>query len=136
MGSKITRKITDALSELLEGYTELLESLEDEYPTDDIGDVDSNDELDIESSLITEVRAALELVMESEDYSPDDIASLITSMTEALEEIDPSIFEQEEGEEEDDDDDYIVDDEDDFDDYEEEDDDFDFDDEDTDDLDE
>lgn len=131
MASKATRKMTEALSDLLEAYSELLEGLHEEFGTEDSeaeeGAAATSPEM--ESGLVNEVRAAVELVMDQDDYTADDIASLITSMTEALEEIDPSIFEQvdeeEEAEEievdeddEDDDDDYLVE-EDEYDDYDE-----------------
>lgn len=126
--------MTEALSDLLEAYSELLESLQEEFgeegsdPED--GAVATSPEM--ESGLVNEVRAAVELVMDQDDYTADDIASLITSMTEALEEIDPSIFEQVDEEEEtedievdeddededDEDDDYLVE-EDEYDDYDE-----------------
>jgi hypothetical protein len=132
MASKVTRKITEALSDLLQSYAELLEALQTEFGVTEEKEGEAAEAAaeELESSLVNEIRAALELVMDQDDYSADDIASLITSMTEALEEIDPTIFEagSEEDGEEDEDEDYVVEDEDeDYDEYdedEEEDDDY------------
>jgi hypothetical protein len=119
MASKVTRKITEALSDLLQAYSELLEGLQTEFGISEESETEPSEEAadELESSLVNEVRAALELVMDQDDYAADDVAALITSLTEALEEIDPTIFEASEGEEEeeeeegDDDEDYVVDDE-------------------------
>jgi len=133
MASKVTRKITEALSDLLQAYSELLEGLQAEFGISEDSETEPSEEAadELESSLINEVRAALELVMDQDDYAADDIAALITSLTEALEEIDPTIFEaaeEEEGEEaeEDDDEDYVVDDEDEdeYDEYDEDEDEY------------
>jgi len=131
MASKVTRKITEALSDLLQAYSELLEGLQAEFGISEDSETEPSEEAadELESSLVNEVRAALELVMDQDDYAADDIAALITSLTEALEEIDPTIFEaadEEEGEvEEDDDEDYVVDDEEDeYDEYDEDEDEY------------
>jgi hypothetical protein len=73
------------------------------------------------------MRATLEAVMDAEDYSADEVATFISVAQDALEEIDPDVFEEVEeesasGEAVEDEDEYYVDDdsEDDFDfDYEE-----------------
>ena len=110
MSSKATEKIIDALTELLEGYSELQESLEREFNAgkkvtesmddDDDDDEESDDEVEVnpevDAAIVTELKAALETVMEAEDYSPEEIAQVVTTMTDALQEIDPGIFEQEE----------------------------------------
>ena len=144
MASKVTRKITEALSDLLQAYSELLEGLQAEFGVSEDSETEPSEEAtdELESSLVNEVRAALELVMDQDDYVADDIAALITSLTEALEEIDPTIFEatdeEEEGEEEKEDEDYVVEDEEDeYDEYEDDEDEYEEDDtyDDTDDLD-
>jgi hypothetical protein len=127
MASKVTRKITEALSDLLQAYSELLEGLQAEFGISEDSETEPSEEAadELESSLVNEVRAALELVMDQDDYAADDIAALITSLTEALEEIDPTIFEAVEEEEEADEEDYIVDDEEDeYDEYDEDEDEY------------
>jgi hypothetical protein len=114
MATKSTEKIIEALSLLLEGYAELQEDVGDDDV--DIDDDDEEEETEVsESGLVHEVRTAIESVMEGEDYSSADIASLLSTVTEALQEIDPSVFEdaEEEVEEEDEDEDFEVDDDDD-----------------------
>lgn len=104
MTSKATEKIVDALSQLLEGYSELQESLEREYnagkATDDDDDDDDTEETEVnpevDAAIVTELKSALESVMESEDYGPEEVAQVVSTMTDALQEIDPGIFEQEE----------------------------------------
>jgi ribonuclease E len=104
MVSKPTTRIIEALTQLIESYIELQEHVEDDsfVPTyTDSDDVDADDdaeEVDTEAMLVNEVRGAIEAVMEAEDYSPDDFAALVSSMSEALEEIDPSIFEPDDNE--------------------------------------
>lgn len=108
MNSKASEKIIDALTQLMEGYIELQESIEEEYGsssmTDDDDDESSVSE-EVDAAIVTEIRAALEAVMESEDYSPEELASVISTMTDAIEEIAPDVFEEDE-EEDDDDEDY------------------------------
>jgi len=131
MASKVTRKITEALSDLLQAYSELLEGLQTEFGISEDSETEASEEAadELESSLVNEVRAALELVMDQDDYAADDIAALITSLTEALEEIDPTIFEaaeeEEDEDEEEDDEDYVVEDEEDeYDEYDEDEDEY------------
>ncbi|MCB0311292.1 MAG: hypothetical protein KDD42_08655, partial [Bdellovibrionales bacterium] len=91
-----------------------------------------DEDAEAETALTKEIRAAVEAVIETEDFAPEEFAALITSMTDALEEIDPNIFdegisteEEEEGyvasDEDDDDEDYDEDDLDDEDLYDDED---------------
>jgi len=97
---KAAEKIIEALTQLMEGFSELQDEIENEY-----GISTEDEELDeakgakartaAESALVAEMRAALESVIESEDYSPEEVATLLGSITEALEEIDPNIFEDE-----------------------------------------
>ena len=100
MTSKAAEKIIDALAQLMEGFAELQQSIEDEFDPDRVEDDDDDeveDELDgekktAETALITELKAAIEGVIDSEDYSPEEFASLISAMSQALEELDPDIF--------------------------------------------
>jgi len=137
MTTKATEKIIDALTQLVEGFAELQEGLEADFDpeSDDDEKEDEGSDLDIEDALVTEIRAAVEAVIENEDCAPEDLASIVSALTDALEELDPEIFsgeeseeeeeeEYEEEEEDDDDDDYDDDDidldDDDYDDDEEE----------------
>jgi len=112
MTNKAADKIIDALTQLLEGYTELVDSIQADF--EGSKEVDEDEvSAEIDAAITTEMRAAIESVLESEDISPEDFAGTLSSITEALEEIDPSVFEQEETESVADDDDIDYDDEDD-----------------------
>lgn len=97
MTTKATEKIVEALSQLLEGYNELQEFLSQEYGSgsdsyedDDDDDEEESDEEaspEVEAALVTEIKAALESVIESDDYDPEEVANVLTALTEALEEI-------------------------------------------------
>lgn len=107
---KAAEKIIDALTQLLEGYAELQESLEADFGTS-ASEEEEETSAELDAALVTEVRSALESVIENEDYSAEEVASVISAFTDALQEIDPDVFEDEK-EEEDDDEDYDDDDED------------------------
>ena len=131
MTNRATEKIMEALSQLLEGFAELQDSLDTEYgeDSDDDDDKDTDDVeiTDPDAAIIKELKIAIEGSIETDDYTPEEIANLIAALTEALEEVDPNVFsdgsddDEEETEEEDDDEDYDDDDDDlDLDDDEEE----------------
>jgi len=108
MTSKAAEKIIEALTQLMEGYCELQEAVEADYGAAQAGsDEDEGAELNAEAdaALVTEMRAAIESVLEAEDYTPDEFGSIISTLTDALEEIDPDVFEKEVADEDDDDDD-------------------------------
>lgn len=136
MTMKATEKMIEALTLLFEGYTELQETIENELEPgspaistdEDDADDDEDEESDADALIVAEVRAALEAVIENEDYTPDDMASLVSTMTEALEEIAPDVFAEasDSDEDEDDDDSYEEEEED----YDEDDDEYDEDDDD------
>ena len=52
------------------------------------------------------VKKAFEAVLDAEDYTPNDIADLMSVMTEALQEIAPDVFEDGDDDEDGDEDDY------------------------------
>ena len=127
MSTKATEKIIDALTQLVEGFAELQERLEEDYDPDVESDEEEESDKgekkegasNLEEALVTEVRAAVEAVIENEDCAPEDLASIVSALSDALEEIDPEVFahgavaESDEDEDEDyDDDDIDVDDED------------------------
>lgn len=106
MTTKATEKIIDALTQLVEGFAELQQGLEDDFDpegADDDSKEESDEEessSDLEDALVTEVRSAVEAVIENEDCAPEDLASIVSALTDALAEIDPELFSQEEEEEE------------------------------------
>ena len=124
MGMKGAEKIIDALTQLMDGYCELQEAIERDYGGRGEEAEEGATELssEVDAALVTEIRAAIETVMEEEDYSAEEIASVISILTDSLEEIDPDVFEQpgaggteaaeNYGEYEEEDDDYEEDDED------------------------
>ncbi len=138
MSTKATEKIIDALTQLVEGFAELQERLEGDYDPDVASDDEEESEKgekkegasNLEEALVTEVRAAVEAVIENEDCAPEDLASIVSALSDALEEIDPEVFahgavaESDDDEDEDEDydeDDIDVDDEDEEDEDEDED---------------
>jgi hypothetical protein len=106
MTTKATEKIIDALTQLVEGFAELQQKLEDDFDPEggdedsDEGGEDDEPSSDVEEALVTEVRAAVEAVIENEDCAPEDLASIVSALTDSLAEIDPELFSQEEEEEE------------------------------------
>lgn len=135
MAIRATEKIIEALNQLLEGFSELQDAVENEYADDDEDDSDdertqrdeAGERQDPDNAIVSEMKTAIEASMESEDYTPEEIANVIACLTEALQEIDPNIFEESESdedeEEEDDDDDDLDFDDEDYEDDEEDDDD-------------
>lgn len=130
MNSRAAEKIIEGLSIFMDGFQQLLEAVEEEYASETLDDEDELENTEMDAAIITEVRAALEAVMDTEDYSTEEVASALSILTEALEELDPDVFERDGEEEEafavdDDDDDIEFDDDDDidFDEDDEEDDD-------------
>jgi hypothetical protein len=106
MSTKAAEKIVEALTQLVEGFAELQEHLESEYGAeseDDEGSEEEEEAGDLEDALVTEVRAAVESVIENEDCAPEDLASIISALTGALEEVAPEVFAEESEEEEDED---------------------------------
>ncbi len=134
MSKRATEKIIEALSQLLEGFAELQDSVEADLEDDVEEDEDDEDEeepaakiLDPDAAIVKQMKIAIESVIETDDYTPEEFANIIASLTEALEEIDPNIFEEggvaaeEEDDDDDDDEDDIDFDDDDYDDEDDED---------------
>lgn len=118
MTSKATEKIIDALTQLLEGYADLQEVVEEDFGTKASSESDEEGEVlskEMDAALVIEMRAALETVMEAEDISSEELASVISILSDALEEIDPDAFAEEEEEDDDDEEDEDLDDDDDID---------------------
>jgi hypothetical protein len=101
MVMKASQQIIEGLSQLMEGFASLQASVEEEFENSDEELDDSPDSpanLEIDAAIVTEIRACVEAVMENEEYAPEEIASLVSTMTDALEEIDPGVFEEAEEE--------------------------------------
>ncbi len=134
MSTKATTKIIDALTQLMDGFAELQERLEQDYDPDLDDDdkdganknTDEESATNLEEALMTEIKAAVEAVIENEDCAPEDLASIVSALTEALEDIDPEVFthgEPAESSDEDEEDDDLDEDEDDEDEDDEDEDD-------------
>ena len=145
MTTKATEKIIEALTQLVEGFAELQEKLEEDYDpevetaSDDDAATETEDEdsaTGIEEAIVTEIKAAVESVIENEDCAPEDLASIVSALTDALEEIDPQVFSHGEAEEEEEEEEYEDEDDEDFEEDYDEDEDEDDEDEDEDDEDE
>lgn len=95
MGMKGASKIIDALKQLMDGYCELQEAIERDYGGrgEDADDATAELSTEVDAALVTEIRAAIETVMEEDDFSAEEIASVISILTDSLEEIDPDVFE-------------------------------------------
>jgi hypothetical protein len=130
MTTKAAEKIIEALTQLMEGFAELQESVEEEFgaEAEEEEEEDENEvSEEMDAAIVTEMRATIEFVLESEEHSTEEFAALISTMTDALEEIDPKVFLEatdEDPEEKvaiDDDDDIDLDDDEDLEELEEED---------------
>jgi hypothetical protein len=102
MVMKASEKIIEGLTTVMEGFAALQQAIEEEYDVEEAELDDSPDSpanLEIDAAIVTEVRACVEAVMENEEYAPEEVASLVSTMTDALEEIDPGVFEEPESEE-------------------------------------
>lgn len=97
MTSKAAEKIVDGLALLLEGFSEVQEAVGAPKAADDGDDDDDAEEDDAETAqaILQEVKAAVESVIDSEDYAPEELAAVVSVLTEALEEIDPNVFSDE-----------------------------------------
>jgi hypothetical protein len=109
MSTKAAEKIIDALTQLVEGFAELQEKLEEDYDPerteDETEESEAKPEVEgssLEDALVTEIRAAVEAVIENADCAPEDLASIVSALTDALEEIAPEVFTQESEEDEED----------------------------------
>jgi hypothetical protein len=122
MSAKATEKMIEALTLFMEGYQELQESVEADFTSESKDDDDDTVSAEMDAAIVAEVRVALESVMDSEDYSSEEFAAAISSLTESLEELDPDVFSGEEDEDEDEEEDDDEDDEDEDFDYDEDDD--------------
>jgi hypothetical protein len=135
MTTKAAEKIIEGLSQLMQGFYELRQSVREDLGAtveaeEEEEEADSGDpelEAEVEAAVANELRAALETVLEGDEYSSEDLAHMISGLTEALEEVDPDVFAEEteaaDDDLDDDDYDYDEDDDEDFDELEEDEDD-------------
>jgi len=82
-------KLDQALGDLIEAYSELGETLEEKY---------GEDEEAFSTAVVEALESCLETAMEENDVSSGFVATLLASFTEALEEVDPSAFDDEDDE--------------------------------------
>ena len=79
----LQEKIVEALSQLIEAYAELQEQLETEYGSastddDDAADTDINEvSAEVDAAMIAELKAAMETVIDTEDFSPEEFARFL-----------------------------------------------------------
>lgn len=77
-------RIDQALRDLLEAYTEIEAELEKKF---------SDDEESYSHALIEALETAVESALEDQDISTSGMASVLSNLTEALEQLDPAAFE-------------------------------------------
>ena len=104
---KAANQIIEALTQLVEGYNELQAMIETDYAADsEEEEIDghSTPTVEVDEAMVTELRATIEAVMDGEDYSSEEVAAVLSSLSEALEEIDPDVFESESDDDDDEED--------------------------------
>ncbi len=106
MTTSAAEKLIEGLSLFMDGFLELRERIEEEFGSEDedeFGNTRSSSEvsLEIDAALVTEIRATIEAVIDAEDLSTEELATAVSTVTDAIEEIDPDVFASEEEEEED-----------------------------------
>ena len=94
MTAKAAQKIIDGLAQLLEGFAELEQLVAEDFHGSGSAISDDEDEAkaEIETAIVQEIKAAVESVLETENYETEEFATMISALTEALEEIDPEVF--------------------------------------------
>lgn len=83
-------KLDQALRDLIEAYAELEQELEEKC---------GEDEEAFGAAVIEALETSIESAIEDQESSSGFVAAVLSSLSEALEQIDPSAFEGEEGEE-------------------------------------
>lgn len=103
------KKLDEALQDLIEAYTELEE---------EISSKTGDDEDAFSSAIIETLETSIESAIEEHDFSTAGFAAVLSNLTEALQELDPAAFEDdEESAADEDDEDYEMEDVDDSDEY-------------------
>jgi uncharacterized coiled-coil protein SlyX len=118
MDNKTLDKLTKAMNGLISGFQAVEEDVKAQHDIDPESD-DINDDpeklAEINTGVVSEVRTILENLIDEDEYSTEEIAKVLTALSEALQEIDPDVFDgsEDEEEEEDEDDDLDLDEDDD-----------------------
>ena len=100
--AKPVDKMMEALSLFMEGYQEMQAKISEDHSSED--DELEEDNPEVESEIINQTRLALEGVIDGEDYSTEEIAAVIAHLMEAIQEIDPDVFDVDEEDSSDEDD--------------------------------
>lgn len=87
-------KLDQALKDLIEAYTELESELDGKY---------GEDEEAYAAAIIEALETSIESAVDEQDSSTSVFANLLSSLSEALEQLDPAAFEEERAEEGDED---------------------------------
>jgi hypothetical protein len=102
MSSKASEKIIEAVTLLVEGFAELQEGLAEEYGVTEEGEeeveAEEGEANGFNDALVTELRAVVESVIDNEDCGPEDLATILSALGGALEEVAPEVFAQDESE--------------------------------------
>lgn len=85
-------KLDQALRDLVEAYSNLVTELEGKYGDDD--------EEAITTAIIEAVETSIEGAIDEQDSSTTEFAEMLSALSEALEQLDPSAFEEQAEEEE------------------------------------
>lgn len=127
MTTKAAEKIISGITEALAGFEELKTSIEEDISAGPAsgGKKQSAKAIatEIAAAISLEMRSILDTIVEEEEQSVETLAAFSAALTDAIEELDPDVFDSEDEDEddevdEDDDDDSDDDDDDDFDDEE------------------
>lgn len=87
MSKSTIAKLENALKDLVEAYINLESELEEAHEEDDDA---------YAAAMIEALEGAIEVAIDEFDASTQSIASMVTAMTEALEQLDPSAFDDDE----------------------------------------
>jgi predicted transcriptional regulator len=91
-------KLDQALKDLVESYASLVSELENKHGEED--------EEALSAAIIEAIETSIEGAIDEQDSSTSEFAELISALSEALEQLDPSAFNETSEEEEDEDEDY------------------------------
>lgn len=95
------KKLDEAIQDLIEAYTELEEEISTKC---------GDDEDAFSSAIIETLETSIESAIEEHDFSTSGFAAILSNLTEALQELDPVAFEDEDEDSESDDEEYEMDD--------------------------
>lgn len=84
-------KLTESLSSLIETFLLMEEEIKEDLELEEDNE-DQELETEVSDKLMNSVRMAIESVMDTDDYTSEEIAGLIANLMEGLQEIDPDAF--------------------------------------------